>query len=128
MIIADCFEDRRTERSAFTSQALHYQLKQASSEFCLDAIVLSDDQGNLWSSSHYDNITEGLALSMAGVGELSGADGYCQVQGPSRGVMLKKFQVEQATLYLAAQGGSSDFRPALQRVAAGVERILSAAS
>ncbi len=127
MIIQECFEDRRNERSKFTSQALHYQLKQASDQFGLDALVLSDDQGNLWSSSHYNSVTEGLAFSLAGVGQLSDDEGYCQVQGPSRGVMLKKISMEQATLYLAAQGEGNDFRNALSHTAEGVQRILAAA-
>lgn len=124
MIIEECFEDRRTNRSCFTSQALHLQLKQVSASFKLDAMVLSDDKGNLWSSSHFNSGIEGLALSLAGMGELSDSEGFCQIQGPTRPVMFKKFQVQKATLYLAAQGDRPDFRPALSRAVAGVERIL----
>lgn len=127
MIIQDCFECRRNERSAFASEALHFQLKQVSSHYGLDALVLSDDRGNLWSSSNADDISAGLALSVAGLGELSDDDGFCQVQGPSQGVMLKKITVEQTTLYIAAQGATNDFRPALNHVADGVERILARA-
>jgi hypothetical protein len=125
MIIEECFEDRRSERSSFTSQALHLQLKQVSDSFDLDAMVLSDDKGNLWSSSHFSNDNLGLALSLAGMGELSAPDGFCQIQGPTRPVMFKMFQVQQATLYLCAQGDHADFRPALAHAADGVERILS---
>jgi len=127
MIIQECFEDRRNQRSSFTSQALHFQLKQASESFDLDAMVLSDDKGNLWSSSHFSSDIEGLAITLAGMGELSDMEGFCQVQGPNRPVMFKKLEVQEATLYLTAQGDHADFRPALCHVAEGVERILSAA-
>lgn len=127
MIIEDCFEDRRNERSSFTSQALHYQLKQASESFDLEAMVLSDDKGNLWSSSHFSRDIEGLAVSLAGMGALSDLEGFCQVQGPRRPVMFKKLQVQEATLYLTAQGDRADYRPALSHVAEGVERILGEA-
>ena len=63
----------------------------------------------------------------AAKGELSDMEGFCQVQGPTRPVMFKKLEVQEATLYLTAQGDHADFRPALSHVAQGVERILNAA-
>jgi hypothetical protein len=119
--------ERRRQRSAWASEALHLQLLEVADAYHLEALVLSDSLGHLWAASGSEAAPMDMIAELARDG--ARADGGALRDRKQQGrkpVLVRRLQVGAATLFLSAKGTPKRSRPALEQAAPGVERILGA--
>ena len=116
--------ERRSERSRWPSEALYHQLRRVATRYDLEAMVLTDRLGHLWAASSLDPPPSGLVTHLNSQGLLDPDQDTRTSRRGRCSVVVKRFQVGPATLFLAAQGAKQRSGPALRHAVGGVERIL----
>ena len=125
-------EDRRRKRSADPLIALHYQLSHARQDGSLDTIVVADPSGVVVAGAGSWAACEELAayapLLAQGVGEADGPVGS-RIASMRHEVEVRHLKIsgQEVLLCVRTATATAAREGAIDRAAAGVSRILSAA-
>ncbi|MEZ4363086.1 MAG: hypothetical protein R3B48_23095 [Kofleriaceae bacterium] len=120
--------ERRRQRSTFTSEALNLQLDACCRDGEIEAMVISDDEGLTLAACGDLAACEEIAAHTAHVGRrVAEFSGTLLGQGQHWDVQMKRIHVEGGELLVCAVGGTSAMRQRqVERSASGARRILQA--
>lgn len=121
--------ERRHNRSANTTEALHHQLDAALKNTELTGLVLTDDGGICIAAAGQDFACDEIAAHLPLVGRKAREfEGILFGPGAQWDVHMRRFEVEGTELYLCAIGASEARNDQLAHSIDGVSRILMPAT
>lgn len=124
--------DRRRRRSINTTQALCYQLDMSRRAAKLRGIVLSDEDGVCLAAAGDTDACDEVAARLPLVGrKVPEFEGILLAPEQAWDVVMRRFQVHGAPLFVCAIGGSGDKRARteqLDKTIGGASRILAPAA
>ncbi len=119
--------ERRRQRSASPSEALHLQLDACCHDGSIEAMVIADDEGLPLASFGDPAACDEIAARTAQVGRrVAEFSGTLLGHGQAWDVQMKRISVPGGELLVCAVGGSAAMRQRqVERSAAGAARILA---